>query len=152
MDVILQEDFSIALLMKKLKAAYFEVEAADDGDTSYFWVTLDSWHCSVRENKTQSSIMLMCSISLSKQEDSAIYHKLLKAVNDANSRLVNVCSWILSREDGTVSLIIEQHISYHTALIMPQLANLLHRFGGICGAVAGEYISPVLDHVEDIAH
>lgn len=149
-DIILEQDMTAANLANHLRQAYFDVEMDDDQEDQFI-VLIHKHKCIVSLEEKRKAIRLSM-IDYVAGYDQNLYAKLIVAANEANASLVNVASFMFHHEiDGEdqIMLRVDQYISYHTALILPQFVRLLRQFEDIDVEIFFNIIKPVVDEHEE---
>lgn len=149
-DIILEKDMTAAHLAQHLRQAYFDVEMDDEQDEQ-FVVVIHKHKCIVSLEEKRKAIRLSMIDYVAGYEET-LYAKLIVAVNEANASLVNVASFIFQHElegEEQIMLRVDQYISYHTALILPQFVRLLRQFEDIDVEIFFHIIKPVVDEHEE---
>ncbi|MFB2539271.1 MULTISPECIES: hypothetical protein [unclassified Acinetobacter] len=147
-DIILEQDMSASALAEHLRQAYFEI--SDEQEES-FSVLIYKHKCLVSIEPKRKAIRLSMIDHLADYNEH-LYARLFMVVNEANASLVNVSSFIFTHEhegEEHIMLRVDQYISYHTALIMPQFVRLLRQFEEIDIEIFFNIMMPAVDYQAD---
>lgn len=122
-----EEQISLEFLINTLRNAFFEIsEIADD----HFCIKIHKYHVVISINEEQKLIRITSTDHICDYQPE-LFSYLLCAVNEANTSIINVSSYIVHYQDeneSSVILRVDQHISFYKGLIMQQFVQLLKDF------------------------
>lgn len=137
--IVREEEMSVGYLANALKEAYYEVSNISENG---FDVVIAEYRASIKLLEDKKCINIRC-VDRVGEYQVELFARLLEAVNEANSEIINVCSALRhyeDEEDNLIFLEVQQYVSYRSGLIMQQFMYLLRSFEQIDVCIYRDYV------------
>lgn len=136
--VVPEEEISIDYLSRMLNDAFYEISNVQENS---FDVLIMEYRATIKLLPDKKSIYIRC-VDRIGDYDPELYRRVLEAVNEANSEIINVSSSVRhyeDEEDNLLFLEVQQYISYRCGLIAQQFMYLLRNFEQIDVCIYRDY-------------
>lgn len=141
-----ESQMSIDFLVTTLRNAFFDIVGVEDDQLA---IKIHKYVYFISLNSDQKSIRIS-SVDHIAEYDPALYAMLLGVVNEVNSSMINVCSFILPDDDmQSITLRVDQYVSYSKGLIMEQFVELLRDFEEIDIYILKNYMAKAVHQFEE---
>lgn len=148
MAFVEESEITLEYLINTLKSAFFDIS---DIEEDCFTIKIHKYHAIISLNTEQKNIRITETDRLADYQPQ-LFDKLLAAVNEANSSIINVCSYIMehkNEEEHIIVLRVDQHISYNKGLIIEQFVQSLRAFEEIDVHIFKNYMMPAVEAFQE---
>lgn len=146
--IIPEDEMNVDYLSRVLNDAFYEISNVQENS---FDVLIMEYRATVKILPEKKSIYIRCVDRIADYE-SALYQRVLEAVNEANSEIINVSSAVRhyeDEEDNLLFLEVQQYISYRCGLIVQQFMYLLRNFEQIDVCIYRDYVMKAVREYEE---